>query len=190
MEKQSFSLSLSRSLARSLALSLSPLSLALSGVRRRHSGYCLPAPRALRCTPANSCADPRLLPRPSDTPAYVSIRQHASAYGCSRGPQTLLHTSACVSMRQHTAAPAALRHSCIRQHTSACVSIRLLPRPSDTPAYVSIRQHASAYVSIRQLTSAYVEEGSEEVDREERWQSKAYVSIRPHASAYVRIRPP
>ena len=64
--------------------------------------------------------------------AYVSIRQHTSAYvraGAGAGEEGVgrcTHTSAYVSIRQHTS------------------------------AYVSIRQHASAYVSIRQHTSAYV----------------------------------
>jgi hypothetical protein len=81
-----------------------------------------------RCTPSGFSA----------LPAYVSIRQHASA---------------CVSIRQHTSA-----YVSIRQHTSAYVSIR-----QHKSAYtkrlqraVSIRQHTSAYVSIRQHTSAYV----------------------------------
>ncbi len=82
-------------------------------------------------------------------PAYVSIRQHTSAYvrrrrrGSSFG---CLHTSAYISIRQHTSA-----YVSIRQHTSAYVSIR-----QHTSAYVSMRQHTSAYVSIRQHTSAYV----------------------------------
>jgi hypothetical protein len=70
------------------------------------------------------------------SPAYVSIRQHASAHA----------SPAYVSMRQHSPA-----YVSIRQHASAHAS----------PAYVSmrqrmhrdnssIRQHTSAYVSIRQ----------------------------------------
>jgi hypothetical protein len=64
-------------------------------------------------------------------PAYVSIRQHTSAYKLCESVLVccILHTSAYVSIRQHTSA-----YVSIRQHTSA---------------YVSIRQHASADVSMR-----------------------------------------
>ncbi len=60
------------------------------------------------------------------TSAYVSIRQHTSAYG--RVTERRLHchhTSAYVSIRQHTSA-----YASIRQHTSAYVDW----------AYVSIRR--------------------------------------------------
>jgi hypothetical protein len=75
--------------------------------------------------------------------AYVSIRQHTSAYVTYTGR---------------------VRHLglIIRQHTSAYVSIRHIysgsppPWPEVASAYVSIRQHTSEYVSIRQHTSAYV----------------------------------
>jgi hypothetical protein len=75
------------------------------------------------------------------TSAYVSIRQHTSAYvirewGHSRIP-------ACVRIRQHTSAYVSIRHtwmgplkdSSIRPHTSAFVSIR-------HTSYVSIRHKA------------------------------------------------
>ena len=74
-------------------------------------------------------------------PAYVSIRQHTSAY--VRSPQCASTTAA---------APPLCCSVSIRQHTSAYVSIR-----QHTSAYVSIRQHTTAYVSIRQHTSAYTD---------------------------------
>jgi hypothetical protein len=85
--------------------------------------------------------------------AYVSIRQHTSAYVSIRLPQELAHTlelggpfrmptiliiSILLKSCQHTSA-----HVSTRQDTSACVSIR-----QHTSAHVSMRQHASAYVSI------------------------------------------
>jgi hypothetical protein len=89
--------------------------------------------------------------------AYVSIRQHTSAY-------VSIRTSAYVSIRQHTSAYASIRQHTsarcpfisIRQHTQACVSIR-----QHTSTYVSkvpvtppcICQHMSAYASICQHTS-------------------------------------
>jgi hypothetical protein len=111
-------------------------------------------------------------------PAYVRVRQHASACVSIRQ-----HTSACVSMRQHASA-----YVSMRQHASACVSIRQHSSHTHThthththlvlldgPAAVillyylgstclakelqyiySIRQHTSAYVSIRQHTPAHV----------------------------------
>jgi hypothetical protein len=102
------------------------------------------------------------------TVAYVSIRQHTSAYVSIRhilaSTSTPVyanrwcteHTSAHVSTRQHTSAYVSIRQPTSadvsrRQHTSADVSKR-----QHTSAYVSIRQHTSAYVSIRQHTSAYV----------------------------------
>ena len=61
--------------------------------------------------------------------AYVSIRQHTSAY---------------VSIR-HTSAYVSIRHS-IRQDTSGYVRIR-----QDTSGYVRIRQDTSGYVCIRYI---------------------------------------
>jgi hypothetical protein len=58
------------------------------------------------------------------TPAYVSIRQHTSAYVVDHALVDHVYIY--------------IRSVSIRQHTSA---------------YVSIRQHTSAYVSIRQHTS-------------------------------------
>jgi hypothetical protein len=94
------------------------------------------------------------------TPAYVSIRQHTSAYvEASAAPR-------------YPVAPAP--YACIRSaYVQACIwhtfSIRAAIRSAYVQSYVRIRQHTSAYVSIRQHTSAYV-------------------SIRQHTSAYVRIR--
>jgi hypothetical protein len=60
--------------------------------------------------------------------AYVSIRQHMSAY---------------VSIRR------------MRQHTSAYVSILARLAPISRGPTRVIRQHTSAYASIRQHTSAF-----------------------------------
>jgi hypothetical protein len=62
--------------------------------------------------------------------AYVSIRQHTSAYRClpalPRAGYTL-NTSAYVSIRQHTSA-----YVSIRQHTSAYRCLPALPRAGYT----------------------------------------------------------
>jgi hypothetical protein len=142
------------------------------------------------------------------TSAYVSIRQHTSAYVCTHLEQGVAaaaaaacvdccpwinprcyrcqHTSAYVSIQQHTSA---------RTLSKAWRRPRLLPASTaarglihdaiavsirqHTSACVSIRQHTSAYVSIRQHTSAY---GSI------RQHTAADVSIRQQTSAYVSIR--
>ncbi len=79
--------------------------------------------------------------------AYVSIRQHTSAYASIRQKMRVTpcskHTSAYVSIRQHTPA-----------YTSIRQKMRITPCSKVRPAYVSIRQHTSAYVSIRQHTPA------------------------------------
>jgi predicted metal-dependent hydrolase len=108
--------------------------------------------------------------------AYVSIRQHTSAYVAGDPHVERLAlvanlSAAYVSIRQHTSA-----YVSIRQHTSAYVSITavelyenvanharreyaaahdvvpllrpLLPNSVHTSAYVSIRQHTSAYVRV------------------------------------------
>ncbi len=150
--------------------------------------------------------------------AYVSIRQHTSAYVSIRhlrasAPTCSIrqHTSAYVSIRQHTSAyvtcvqvlqPSA--YVSIRQHTSAYVTCVQVLQPS---AYVSIRQHTSAYVSIRQHTSAYVSirhlrssapalslcslppsPAAVAAPVPRSLPAPAYVSIRQHTSAYVSIR--
>jgi hypothetical protein len=61
---------------------------------------------------------------PAHTSAYVSIRQHTSAYVRERSRQLA-----------HSAAAPTCAYVSIRQHTTA---------------YVSIRQHTPAYASIRQ----------------------------------------
>jgi hypothetical protein len=101
-------------------------------------------------------------------PAYVSLRQHTSAYvsmlrdllyGLCRwlaGTCTRQHTSAhvsSVSIRQHTSAYVSIRQHTSRQHTSAYVSIRQHTSAYVSIRHVSIRQHTSAYVSTRQHTS-------------------------------------
>jgi hypothetical protein len=117
--------------------------------------------------------------------AYVSIRQHTSAYVSQKRSSSvtasscaspraayvsmrLQHTSAYVSIRQHTSAksaaaawqrphaPVRAQHSSfIRQHTSAYVSIR-----QHTSAYISIRQNTPAYASIRQHNTHTCEQHS------------------------------
>ena len=86
------------------------------------------------------------------TSAYVSIRQHTSAYKRQhKSAYVSIQTSAYVSIRQHTSQKDVDCYSWTvthtRQHTSAYVSIR-------QHTNVSINQHTSAYK--RQHTSAYV----------------------------------
>ncbi len=92
--------------------------------------------------------------------AYVSIRQHTSAYAYVSIRQ---HTSAYVSIRQHTSAYVLAlgrsRPGSIRQHTSAYVSIAHTPvdqrsLPVVFVAYVSIRQHTSAEEDTHLSTNA------------------------------------
>jgi hypothetical protein len=66
--------------------------------------------------------------------AYVSIRQHTTAYEQADDFEPRL-VMLVLEERQKRVLARALEH---------------------TSAYVSIRQHTSAYVSIRQHTSAYV----------------------------------
>jgi hypothetical protein len=81
--------------------------------------------------------------------AYVSIRQHPSAYVGIRQ-----HTSAYVSIRQHTRYVPARRRArwgegvILQQDVGRCRQERHRRKPT----YVSIRQHTSAYVTIRQHT--------------------------------------
>jgi hypothetical protein len=88
-----------------------------------------PAPSSPPLTLPSSSFEHRRPMRRRDvhTSAYVSIRQHTSAYLCRGGGDA--HTSAYVS---------------IRQHTSAYVSIPMQRRDVHTSAYVSIRQHTYA----------------------------------------------
>jgi hypothetical protein len=139
--------------------------------------------------------------------AYVSIRQHTSAYGAgvpvhihlAPACSTRQHTSAYVSIRQHTSAYVSIRRRCpgtyplgsCMQHTSAYVSIRR--RCPGTYPLGSCMQHTSAYVSIRQHTSAYgagvpVHTHLAPACRDVSMSASAYVSIRQHTSAYVSIR--
>jgi hypothetical protein len=82
--------------------------------------------------------------------AYVSIRQHTSAYLC--GKQTDgsggYDAKRAVCARERVEQVGVLG---IREHASACVSIR---------------HHTSAYISIRQHTSAYVKERVEEFGKQ------------------------
>jgi hypothetical protein len=73
----------------------------------------------------------------SQFPAYVSMRQHTSAF-----------VSICqLQVAQRLRLPV---RACIRQHAAAYVSIR-----QRTTAYDSVRQRTSAYGSIRQHAAAY-----------------------------------
>jgi hypothetical protein len=119
-------------------------------------------------------------------PAYVSIRQHTSAYVSIRQPSLL-----------HIASPTAFFTTCkdvsIRQHTSAYVSIRqrcpssLLHTASATAFFTTCGdQHTSAYVSIRQHTSLLHIASATAFLLPVK--TSAYASIRQHTSAYVSIR--
>jgi hypothetical protein len=113
------------------------------------------------------------------TSAYVSMRQHASAYLChtrmvaSNEPEktyspaaSSAHTAllCSVSVRiASTSLSAVSRPPPSPPPASSWNSLTCGRRPTTDvappippPAYVSIRQHTSAYVSIRQHTSAYV----------------------------------
>ncbi len=92
--------------------------------------------------------------------AYVSTRQHTSAYvqpGYSRfisgvleeQPLEVLRTYADVSIRQHTPAYVSMRMLASWKGSSWKCLARML-----TPAYVSTRPHTPAYVSIRMLASS------------------------------------
>jgi hypothetical protein len=101
--------------------------------------------------------------------AYVSIRQHMSAYVSIRAWRLASSVAAAAArIRQHTSAyePGVWRHRW-RQLRRACKptpppSAQYLDgaataaRPQLPASYVSIRPHTSAYVRIRQHTSAYV----------------------------------
>ncbi len=128
--------------------------------------------------------------------------------GARSVPASRQHTSAYVSIRQHTSAyaaplPAGARSvPAWRQHTSAYVSIR-----QHTPAYVSIRQHTPAYASTwRSAQYASVASGRSGCSKSTRsysarargrsrtratlfsWSGSRVLclhSIRQHTSAYV-----
>jgi hypothetical protein len=92
-----------------------------------------------------------------------------------------------VSIRQHTSAYVSIRVPLLRAGKSQRASASLLSSVTkNTPAsvFVSIRQHTSAYVSIRQHTSAEsLGVACLECDEE-----YTCVSIHQHTSVYVRIR--
>ncbi len=144
--------------------------------------------------------------------AYVSIRQHTSAYVSylhahhklplkNQHDHSGLHTTARELLtlaqshdvafalhlrRTHTAVIHA--YVSIRQHTSAYVRIR-----PHTSAYVCIRQHASAYVSIRLHTSAYLQHTSACIHQHtSEYLSTSCVDLNGccfmHTSAYISIR--
>jgi hypothetical protein len=101
-------------------------------------------------------------------PAYVSIRQHTSAYVSIRQlfKRVLVQLHRC-------------RHrACIRQHTSAYVSVR-----QHTSAFQTLACAAASVPASCLHTSAYVTHVS--IPAAERYgvQEKAYVSIRQHTSA-------
>jgi len=97
------------------------------------------------------------------TVAYVSIRQHTSAYVAV---YVALVVRLCCTWSMSTVATAFLREG--------------------ESVYVSIRQHTSAYVSIRQHTSAYLEHVNRRNRLLVRRQTQA-VGV-PYTSAYVSIR--
>jgi hypothetical protein len=105
--------------------------------------------------------------------AYVSIRQHTSAYVSIR---QAVSSDTCI--RRHTSAYG------IRKYTSAYVSMRQAVGATPLPS-ISMEQRAlyirptSAYVRIRPHTSAYVAVESRDTS------ALAYVSIRQQTSAYV-----
>jgi hypothetical protein len=90
------------------------------------------------------------------TSAYVSIRQHTSAYVRDASTRHALHTSAYVSIRQRRVYMARPAYASIRQHTSATdtrsVRDASMRHALHTLACVSMRQHTSACVSIREHT--------------------------------------
>ncbi len=151
---------------------------------------------------------------PHTTSAYVSIRQHTSAYA-----DALVNY---VSIRQHTSAYASIRpvneradalvnYVSIRQHTSAHASIRPVNERADALVNLQPSTSCAASAGIRNATTpnatlalhaARRNGDSDEVClRLERQQdsrravasikrrpyTSACVSIRPHTSAYVRI---
>jgi hypothetical protein len=79
--------------------------------------------------------------------AYVSIRQHTSAY--AKWLRSI-RSPAYVSIRQHTSA-----YVSIRQHTSADASICEVAPVYPLAFAVAMSQHTSAYVSIRQRMSTF-----------------------------------
>ncbi len=94
--------------------------------------------------------------------AYVSIRQHSSAFVSAF---KTMHTLACSLFRSATSTATA--ELCPSAGDACCLgSFRLMlalaasatafnARRQHTSAHVSTRQHTSAYVSIRQHTSAH-----------------------------------
>jgi hypothetical protein len=139
--------------------------------------------------------------------AYVSIRQHTSAYR-PHGFEVVIPDAdfavfatadEAVNKRRQRVHRALVR--CIRQHTSAYATAdeavnkrrqrihRALVRciRQHTSAYGSIRQHPAAYGSIRQHTSPSIPDTIISICSS-RFHTAAYVSIRQHTSAYVSIR--
>jgi hypothetical protein len=145
------------------------------------------------------------------TSAYVSIRQHTSAYAtinlcwrqatarCSLPQHAYVsirqHTSAYVSIRQHTSA-----YVSIRQHTPACASIpraprshkmrvRLTPEASlltDAPTHAAAS--SSSCAASRRRSVACLRFASSSAYVSMRRHTSAYIGIRRHTSAYVSIR--
>jgi hypothetical protein len=80
------------------------------------------------------------------TSAYVSIRQHPSAY-LTRAERSRWAYNAYVSIRQHTSAYVSIPDAS-RMESLGLLSRNFRRSSRQVPAYVSIRQHTS-YVSIR-----------------------------------------
>jgi hypothetical protein len=87
-----------------------------------------------KCTPVN---------------AYVSMRQHASAYVSIR--QRICEVHACECIRQHALAYVSICQRICEVHACECIRyVSAYAKCTPVNAYVSMRQHTS------QHTSAYV----------------------------------
>jgi hypothetical protein len=139
------------------------------------------------------------------TSAYVSIRQHTSAYGPVFVALALTTDIVHIAERSEKPAERVVVLTCIHHHTSGYVRIR-----QDTSGYVrmrSIRQQTSAYVRIRQHSTRYgygtntlriltlIHSTARAHDVTNACENApahvhvpAYVSIRQHSSTYVSIR--
>ncbi len=140
----------------SIRLHTSPM---LTYAQERRASTCIHAPRPcwVAARAGSRCVDMALffvvalLRQHTYTSAYVSIRQHTSAYiyKPAHASEVMWWHSFPANMSLYFADKAALTASNFSGETSETTHLYT------TSAYVSIRQHTSAYVSIRQHTSAY-----------------------------------